>query len=897
MRLRGKRYSLFIPLLVLLFVGQTNSAPQARQAPPPASFEQSVKPVLVRSCYGCHNSKLQTAGLDLEAYPTAASIEQDPHTWDKVVEKLKTGKMPPPGSPRPSEGEIQLVTAWLEAHIARAERLTMPNPGRVTARRLNRAEYNNTVKDLLGVDFRPADEFPQDDSGYGFDNNGDVLSLSVVQMEKYLNAAETVARTAIYGPQWARPMVARYQPWGRRRPGDPDNLFFNVYPTLSITNYDESGLSMPNSFHVKHYFPATGEYVLRMTPDNGSRPPGSEPLEVGAWIDGKLVGTSSVEGSLEGKTQEFRTRVTAGEHWVAFGFPRQFEGLPVAYGGKNPSKRPVPEGRGRRFGLNGAPGGGGPPALPPNATPEQIKAFEARRAALAADRGPGRGGQPNPNANNNNDAANANLGFVPPGAPPGTRLARPDNMGIQSIEIGGPHNGEIRPPQESRQKIYVCGHLDGGHQAACVRKIVSHLARMAYRRPVTRQEVHTLMSHAIRARDRGDSMEEQLVVTLQAMLVSPYFLFRIEKDPTAKSGAAKVVRTSTGKRAAGAGDAYYLSDHELASRLSYFLWASMPDAELLGVADRGTLRRPEILTAQVHRMLKDPKMRRFVRNFGGQWLQIRALESHLPDFYKFPRYDGYLRISMVEETETFFEHLIQEDRSILEFLDADYTYANEYLARFYGIDGVTGPEFRKVSLAETPRRGILGHASVLTASSYANRTSVVLRGKWILENLLNSPPPPPPPDVPDLEEAKIGEEVSLRERMEAHRSNATCASCHSRMDPLGFGLENFDATGNWREKDGKIPVDASGTLPDGRAFRGPVELARLLRGEKDAFTRAMTEKMLIYALGRGLEPFDRPAIKKIAGGVAASQYRFSSVVLEIVKSMPFQMRRGDRGRV
>jgi len=311
-------------------------------------------------------------------------------------------------------------------------------------------------------------------------------------------------------------------------------------------------------------------------------------------------------------------------------------------------------------------------------------------------------------------------------------------------------------------------------------------------------------------------------------------------------------------------------------------------------AELGTLHRPEVLNAQVKRMLKDPKIGRLVENFGGQWLQFRALESHVPDFYKFPLWDNYMRISAVKETELFFANIIAQDRSITDFLDADYTFANQYLADFYGIHDVKGPEFRKISLAGTPRRGLLGEVSVLTASSYGNRTSVVLRGKWILENLLNAPPPPPPPNVPDLDQAKVGEDATLRQRMEVHRANAVCASCHSKMDPLGFGLENFDAIGSWREKDGKSPIDASGTLPDGKSFNGPVELAATLTSKRDAFAQCLTEKMLTFALGRGLESSDRLEVKKITAGVIAGQYKFSSVVLGIVNSVPFQMRRIDR---
>ena len=664
-----------------------------------------------------------------------------------------------------------------------------------------------------------------------------------------------------------KPVTARYQPSGRRRPGDPDGLFLTNHPYLSLTNYDETGLSMPNAFHVMHRFAITGDYVVRATPDNGARPPGSGPLEMAVFLDGVSVGLVSIEGALEGRTQEFALHVTAGDHWVAVGFPRQFEGLPVAYGGKNPSAITPPAGRGGRGGRGGVAGAAG----------------AGGAGGRGRGAGAGRGAAPDPaaanNANNNDDAA-GNAFFTPPGAPPTTRLPRPDTMGVQSIEIAGPHNPDARPSPESARKIFVCHERD----AACVKKIVTSLAQQAYRRPITKADIDPLMVHATRVKQRGDPFEEQVVVAIQALLVSPNFLFRIERDPIRKNDKA------------AASDAYYLNDYELASRLSYFLWSSMPDEPLMRAAERGTLRRPDVLAAQVQRMLKDPKIGRFVEDFGGQWLQFRALESHRPDFYKFPLWDNYLRLSAERETRLFFENLIREDGSVTDFLDADYTFANQYLAEFYGLTDVKGTEFRRVSLASTPRRGILGQASALAATSYADRTSVVLRGKWILENLLNAPPPPPPANVPDLEATHVGDDATLRQRMEAHRANAVCASCHAKMDPLGFGLENFDAVGSWREKEGKTTIDASGTLPNGRTFKGPVELAAYLRSQSDAFVECLSEKMLTYALGRGLETADRPAVRQVTAGVVAGQDRFSSVVLEIVKSTPFQMRKANKGR-
>jgi len=425
-----------------------------------------------------------------------------------------------------------------------------------------------------------------------------------------------------------------------------------------------------------------------------------------------------------------------------------------------------------------------------------------------------------------------------------------------------------------------CGHADGHHQADCATKIVASLAHRAYRRPVTSQEVAQLTALATKGQREGGTFDEGIALALQAILVSPDFLFRIEPD----------LRIEKDKDQG----AHAISQHELASRLSYFLWSSMPDDELLQAADRGTLRQAPVLKAQVRRMLQDEKSHALVENFGGQWLELRRLESVKPDRQRFPEFEDYLRISMRLETEKFFENIIHEDRSIVDFIDGQYSFLNERLAQLYKIPGVKGPEFRKVSLAGTPERGgILTQASVLTVSSYATRTSPVLRGKWLLENILNEPPPPPPANVPNLDEAAIGSAASLRQQLEAHRQNPTCASCHAKMDPLGFGLENFNAIGAWRTQDGKFPVDASGTLPDGRSFRGPQELRAILKADRNSFTECLTEKILTYALGRGIERYDQPAIKEIVHNVAANEYRFSSLVLEIVNSLPFQMRGGE----
>jgi hypothetical protein len=843
-----RRYNLLRILIVLfplIWFAIGPPAPLAQRPEKADVFEKSIQPFFSETCYMCHNSKLQSGGLNLELFKTDESILENRETWELVLQKMQTGEMPPKGSPRPGEASLKAAIRWLENQFARADRLVKPDPGRVTARRLNRAEYNNTVRDLLGVDLRPADDFPQDDSGYGFDNIGDVLSLSPVLMEKYLAAAEKVARAAIFGQEELKPTLVQYRLPGRR-----------IIPTRTpLTDYDLTGLTLPNSLHVTHRFPVDGEYVVRVF-TGGSRPAGSEPIDIGLWVDGRLVQeaeldpdkTASFDDNNQefgGKVQELRAHITAGDHLIAASIMRLYEGLPPRYNGPNPSKRTPPPPR--EFKLR--------PGIPPERAAEIKKRFEARRA----------------------EAQNIPI----------------NEARASYIEIGGPYDQAKGPSQENLKRIYVCGHLDGKHQTGCARKIVANLARRAYRRPVEAEEIDKLLSLVSLAKQRGDSFEEGLCISLQALLVSPDFLFRIERDrPAPKAVGAASAKAANANSADGA---QKISDHELASRLSYFIWSSMPDDALMRLADRGLLRQPAVLSAQVRRMLQDPKSRALVENFGGQWLELRKLESVKPDRQRFPDFDEYLRQSMRRETEMFIETIVREDRSILDFIDGKYSFLNERMAQFYKVPGVKGPEFRKVLLTgNTQRSGILTQASILTVSSYTTRTSPVLRGKWILENILNAPPPPPPPGVPNLDEAKIGSSATLRQQLEEHRNNPTCASCHARMDPLGFGLENFDAIGAWRTQDGKFPVDTSGKLPDGRSFQGPGELKSILRTDREAFAECLTEKLLTYGLGRGLERYDKPVVKKIARNVAVNNYRFTSLVLEIVRSMPFQMRRSQQ---
>jgi len=450
------------------------------------------------------------------------------------------------------------------------------------------------------------------------------------------------------------------------------------------------------------------------------------------------------------------------------------------------------------------------------------------------------------------------------------------------VELVGPLGEEPPKPvlTETHKRIFTKEPVPGKERDTA-HELIGNFARRAYRRPVTKEEVDRLTGLYDFARAQGDSFEGGVKMALEAVLVSPYFLFRGELQPEPNNPRS----------------VHPINEFALASRLSYFLWSSMPDEELFAQAERGTLRKN--LEAQVKRMLRDPKSRVLVDNFAGQWLQTRNLKLMTPDKKLFPEFDDALRAAMQKETEMFFESIMREDRSVLDFLNADYTFANERLAKFYGISRVKGDEFQRVSLKGTQRSGVLSQGSVLVITSNPTRTSPVKRGKWVLENLLGTPPPPPPPDVPELSEAKDKvESGTLRQRMEQHRQSPICASCHARMDPIGFGLENFDAVGAWRDKDGNFAIDPTGNLVSGETFKGPADLANILmKKRKDDFVHCLSDKMLTYALGRGMEYYDKCAIEEVSKGVAKNRYKFSSMILEVVKSTPFQMRRGEGDRL
>lgn len=835
--------TLLLVVVATLAASASPGPPAGDREPDRASFDAVVKPFFERNCVDCHNNRRQKGGVNLERIERADLVASHIDDVEHVLLKLRTGEMPPEDEERPDQKDVEAVTGWIEREFARLERVTPPDPGRVTARRLNRTEYNNTVRDLFAVDIHPADDFPQDDAGYGFDNIADVLSLSPVLFEKYMTAAERVVRTAMFGYEVEAPALVRLKA--------PTAV---VAPLRAVpTGYDTSGLSLPNAAHAAHRVTVPGTYLIRAFM-NGRRPIGSMPVRVGLYVDGTLAAEHVLdpaaqasfdddEQELDGKTLEFKVPLQPGERWLAVAILDLFDGLPARYGGPKPSTRPE-QFRVVEF---------KPP--PRQVSAERLaelrKAFDDRQASL--------------------------------------QKAPINTARVGRLELAGPFDPVSAPSPASRKAVYACGHIGAAqgptrtgrtarpphHQAWCGLRNISSVAQRAFRRPVAREELVPYVALMARAQQAGSSFDEALAVALQAILVSPDFLFRIEQE----------------RASAGATTAVPIGEHELASRLSYFLWASMPDAELRRLADRRQLRVAGVLEAQVRRMLADPKSRALVEEFGGQWLQFRALESVAPDREKFPAFDNYLRLSMRNETTLFFQHIVGEDRSVLEFLDATYSFLNERLARHYGIEGVRGPAFRRVELANGQRGGVLTQASVLTVSSYATRTSPVLRGKWVLDNLLDAPPPDPPAGVPPLDETAVGQTASLRQQMEAHRANPTCASCHRRMDPLGFGLENYDAIGAWRAMDGKFAIDSTGALPDGRTFHEPSELRSILLQDRQDFARALTSKLLTYALGRGLARYDKPTIRGIVNRLPQHDYRFSSLVLEIVNSLPFQMRR------
>ena len=752
-----------------VFSDEPALVPIAANAPLPA-FAKDVQPLLTKYCYECHQGDKAKGGLAFDTFRDERTAIGRPQAWEKVVDNLESGLMPPEGKPQPTDAERALVIRWIDARVLKID-CSKVDPGRVTIRRLNKIEYNNTIRDLLGIDVKPADDFPSDDVGYGFDNIGDVLSMPPVLLERYLAAAERVADAAILTP-------------------DPDRAPVKSGNGRTLASVSEADLEVDLT--------RTGDYAFRV--DAWAQQAGPEIAKMTLRLDGLDLQTFDVE-AIEGQsaTYEFNLNVPAGKHRFSAKFINDY------YKADDPD----PKNRDRNL--------------------------IVERLAL---QGP--------------------LGVLPENLPAShTRLIT------------------CRPGEKARETASAETDVTD-----CARIILKAFATRAFRRPATDAEVDRLTRIVVAATKEGDSFERGIQVAVQAVLVSPHFLFRIEVDPEPLNPQA--VRT--------------ISEYELATRLSYFLWSSMPDDELLRLAQDGGLRKEGNLAAQVRRMLKDPKSSALVENFAGQWLQLRNLKTINPDKQQFPGFDDALRAAMETETRLFFAAIVREDRKIFDLLDADFTFINERLAKHYGIPDVQGPEFRRVALTSPERGGLLGQASVLTVTSNPTRTSPVKRGKWILENLLNAAPPPPPANVPELKDAEHKDTgTTLRQRMEQHRENPACAVCHTQMDALGFGLENYDPIGAWRTKDGTFDIDAAGSLPGGASFKTPAELKTVLKARAGEFRRCLAEKLLTYALGRGLEYYDKCTVDTIVRNVSANHDNFSSLVLEIVNSDAFQKRRGKRG--
>ena len=782
-------------------VWMTGLGLEAGPQPQSAAGASPQRAFLNRYCVTCHNQKAKTAGLMLDKMDLV-NIPEGAEVWEKVVAKLHSNAMPPQGMPRPDKASAEALVSWLETALDRAA-AAKPNPGRPLVHRLNRVEYTNAIRDLLAMDVDGAALLPPDDSGFGFDNIADVLSVSPMLMERYLSAARKISRIAV-GDTTIRPATDTYSV----------NKYIRQDDRLSedLPFGSRAGLAVP------YYFPVDGDYFVKIfflrTYDGRVRGL-AEPNDLEVRLNGEKIKQFRVGGSdtpSAGATPQPRSRAA------------EVDGLEVRFSAKaGPAvlavsfakKAPVPEGM-----------------LRPKYA---ITSYE-----YAGD-------------------------FSVP-------------LSIGSIEIRGPYDIKGPGDSPSRRQIFISHPTGPSDEERCAREILSRLAQRAYRRPVQDQDLQPLLA-LYRATREKSGFDAGIQMALRRILVSPDFLFRKEYDPANLP----------------TGTAHRISDLELASRLSFFLWSSIPDDELRDTAARGQLKQPAVLERQVRRMLADTRSQAFLDNFFGQWLYLRNVRLESPDPYAFPQFDGNLSEAFEREMELFVQSQVREDHPVPDLLTSDSTYVNEELAQHYGIPDVYGPHFRRVTLTDDFRKGLLGKAAILKVTSYPNRTSPVKRGKWLLENILGAPPPSPPPNVPALKENVVGHPaLSVRERMEEHRANPACSGCHKLMDPLGFALENFDAIGRWRTvSEAGAPIDASGQMIDGTKLDGPASLRRALLNHREDFVTTVTRKLMTYALGRGAEYYDEPAIREIVRGAAAGGYRWSSLILGITRSVPFQMRRAE----
>ncbi len=747
-------------------------APGQKKAPAKTSlpsFERDVAPVVETYCVSCHAGKDAPGGVILKKGMTAGVARTQSALWGKVARNVASMHMPPQGMPAPSRAQRARLAQWVDSAFAQDCRLA--DPGRVTIRRLNRAEYDNTVRDLIGVDSHPSADFPSDDVGYGFDNIGDVLSISPLLMEKYMAAAERLSRAAIRVPKGRTLTLAGGEfaesPGCTARDG---LLFFYAGGTASAS------------------LRASGEgwYTLRFR--LGEQPAGPEHAKLEVKVDDLALTTIEVPAlATSPGWYEVPARLAAGAHTIRARFENDY--------------------------------------------------YRPKTA---------------------------------------TTPAEDRNLALFAMECVGPKETVASVPKV--HKWLIPATPKGEEQEGSARKALAAFASRAYRRPVSSEETDRLMTVYKLVRRSGEPYERAIQVGVQAVLASPSFLFRVELDAAPSDPRAK--RQLTG--------------YELASRLSYFLWSSMPDARLEALAASGEIGKPAVLKAEVARMLKDPKAEGLTENFATQWLQLRKLATFQPEKAQFPTFDEGLRTSMLKETTTFFDNIRENDGSILDFLGSKYAFVDGRLAKLYGIPNVTGDAMRKVAVTDPNRGGLMTQAAVLTISSNPTRTSPTKRGKWILEAILGTPPPPPPPGVGQLKDDKaFTATMTLRERMQEHRKNPVCASCHTKMDTIGFGFENFDAIGRWRTQDGAFKVDPAGKMPDGKAFSTPAGLKAILMGQKDLFARGLAEHLTTFALGRGLEDADKCAIDLVAKKTKEGGYRFSALVQAVVESDPFRKRRGD----
>ena len=824
--------SLWIASLV---TGASQAAgPQAGSRPAPGAAPPTapVADVVGRYCSGCHNDRARVGGLSLTTLDPA-NVPADAEIWEKVIRKVRTGLMPPVGAPHPDAATRAAFVASLSTVLDRAA-AARPNPGRPALARMNRAEYANAIRDLLDLDVDATALLPPDDSAYGFDNIADTLSLSSTLMEQYVSAAGRVSALAVGSADVS-----------------PGSQVFRIRQDASQDRHIEGlPFGTVGGLLARPVIQVEGEYTLssKFFRTNLGVMRG---LEYEHWleyaVDGERVHLFKVGGAddwaanLENNTligdqieerSRVRVRLTPGPHDIT-----------VAWIDRGAAADPY---RVR------------PPIRSSHDTRDPLGIPHLLTFTVTG---------PYPVAGNDSTA------LVTAGGSGDTPSRRRIFVCRPGSEPAGAADPQARPLPATRPA-----------EDACASRIITTLVRRAYRGQATEADIARLMTFYREAR-QGGGFDGGVEAALQRMLASPKFIFRVERDPQPADPVDSV----------RVGEAYAISDLELASRLSFFLWSSIPDDELLQVANQGRLRVRTVLAQQVRRMLADPRAERLTTNFAGQWLHLRNLRTQQPNSMEFPDFDDNLRDALAREAWLFFDSIRVEDRNVLDLMNADYTFVNERLAKHYGIPNVYGSRWRRVTLADEARRGLLGKAAILTVTSNADRTSPVKRGKWVLDNILNAPPPPPPPDVPpfDEEATRAGRVLSVRDRLEEHRRNPVCANCHRMFDPIGLALENFDATGAWRSREGGTggaPIDASGELSDGTKVDGVVSLRRALVRDPEIFVGTVVEKLMTYGLSRGLTAHDMPTVRGIVRQAAQRGYRFSAIVEGIVSSAPFTMR-------